>query len=148
MAEYGQSLNRAFALKRTRLSFQVLLEFMPPLLHNRHGWNRGSVAQRTEGTAQHVFRQVINVIDVFANAAAGVEADQRFLQPIGAFAAGNTPSATLVPVKLHDAQGEFDHASLIVGDHHAARAQKFAALAEAVEIHVQLLGFFGSEYKG
>src|SRR5262249_42071425 len=50
-------------------------------------------------------------------------------------------------VELHDAQRELDHASLVVDDYHAARAQEFAAPAERVKVHVHLPGFLGGQDK-
>ena len=83
----------------------------------RHGRR---VAERAERAAQHVFREVLNVVNVGFASKASVKAGERFLEPVGAFAAGNTPSAALVLVELHGSQGKLDHADGVVQHHHAA----------------------------
>src|SRR5438128_1446047 len=85
----------ALVFIRTRLAVQVIFKLLPPFLHDGHRRNRRSVAQRTEGASQHVLRQIINVVNVSLLARAGVETRERLLQPVCAFAAGDTPSATL-----------------------------------------------------
>src|SRR6202040_1223068 len=56
-------------------------------------------------------------------------------------------AAAFMLVKFHDAERELDHAGLVVKDDDSAGAEKLAALAERVEIHVHLLGFFRSQYE-
>src|SRR5258708_5365785 len=136
-------LSRRF--KRTRSSFQVRLEFAPPLVYDRHRRNRGRIAQWTERPTQHVLGQVLNVVDVLLQSAAIMEASESFLEPVSTFTAGNAPAATFVLVELHDSQGKFDHASLVVNHHNTAGAQELSALAEGIEVHVHLVGFFRCE---
>src|SRR5258708_8659092 len=147
MSQYWQLAHRSLWIKRAWLAFQVVLKFFAPLIHDGYRWDRGGIAQRTESTSQHVLSQVFNVVYVLLQTATGVEARQCLFQPICALAAGDTPPAALMLVKLHDAQGKLDHAGVFIKNHHAARAQKFAALRKSVEVHVELLGFFGSEHK-
>src|SRR5216684_6347603 len=122
-------------------------KFAAPFVYDRHRWDRRRIAQRTERPAQHVLGQVLDVVDVLLQPAAVVEARERLLQPVRAFAARNTPAATFVLVELHNAQGKFDHASLVVEHDHAAGAQELSALAEGIKVHVHLVGFFGGEHE-
>ena len=55
------------------------LKFAAPFVDDRHGRDGRGVAQRAEGPAKHVLRQVLDVVDVFAQAAAIVEAGKRLL---------------------------------------------------------------------
>src|SRR5262249_31479355 len=113
-----------------------------PFVHDRHRGNGRRVAQWAKCPSEHVLRQVPDVVDVFPQPATVMEAGERFLEPVGAFAAGNTPATTFVLVELHHAQGELHHAGLVVENHHAAGAKEFAALGKRVEVHVDALGFF------
>ena len=81
--------------------------------YERNRRHRRRIAQRTERPTQHVFRQVLNVVDVFLHAAAGMKTHQRLLQPVRALAAGNAPSAALVLVELHRPQRELHDALLV-----------------------------------
>src|SRR6202035_1848226 len=110
-------------LVRARPAFQMVFKFLAELFHKRYRGHRGRVTERTKRTAKHVFRQVLHVVDVLLHAATIVEPDQRLLQPIGPFAAGNAPAAALVLVKLHGAQCEFHNALLVVDHHHAAGSE-------------------------
>src|SRR5204862_4876060 len=90
----------------TRTAFQVGFEFAAPFVHNGHCGNGGGIAERAERASQHVLCQVLDVIYIFFQTAAGMEAGKRLFQPVCAFAAGNTPATAFVLVELHDAQGE------------------------------------------
>src|SRR5438552_4085740 len=103
-------------LERARLAFQMIFKFFSELLHNRNRRQRGCIAQRTEGASQHVFGQVLNVINVLSNAAACMKTSQCLFQPVSALAARNAPSTALVLIKLHDPEREFHHAGTVV-DH-------------------------------
>jgi hypothetical protein len=70
----------------------VIFELFAELLDEAERGHRRCVAERAEGAAHHVFGEVLNVVDVFL-AAAGVEAGQRLLEPVRAFAAGDAPAA-------------------------------------------------------
>src|SRR5262245_26764453 len=50
---------------------QMVFEFAAPFFHNADGWHRSCVAQRTEGAAKHVFREVGDEVDVFHAAEPG-----------------------------------------------------------------------------
>ena len=63
--------------------------------------------------------------------AASMETDQRFFQPVGAFAARDAPSAAFVLVELHGAQRKFHDAGRVVEHDHAARTQHGAGLCHA-----------------
>src|SRR5205807_9165079 len=86
-----------------------------------------------------------DVVDVLAQAAAVVEARERLLEPVCTLAAGNAPATAFMLVKLHDAQRELDHAGLIVENDDPAGAEKFAALAERIKVHIHLFGFFSGQ---
>src|SRR5262249_26956449 len=53
---------------------QVIFKFVAPLLHDADSRQSGGIAERAEGAAEHIFRQVAHEIDVFRAAEAGVEA--------------------------------------------------------------------------
>src|SRR5215469_9284116 len=80
------------------LALQILLKLRAELLYKSKRGHRRRIAQRAERAAQHVLGQVLNVVDVFLVAAAGVKTHQRFLQPIRSLATRNTPPAALVLV--------------------------------------------------
>src|ERR1035441_8440392 len=103
--------------ERARLAVQVILELLAEFLHKGNRRHCRGITQRAEGTAQHVFRQVLDVVDILGLAKSGVETGQRLLQPVSTFAAGNTPAAAFVLVKTNSPQREFDHAGLIVDDY-------------------------------
>src|SRR5438270_10228354 len=106
VGQHWNLFNRALLLVRAWPSFQVVLKFFSEFLYEGDRGHRRGVAQRTEGSAQHVLCEILHVVDIFHHTAATMEADERFLEPIGAFAAGNAPSATLMLVELHGAQGK------------------------------------------
>ena len=83
-----------------------------------------------------------------ARAEAGVEAGERLLEPVGAFAAGNAPAAALVLIETDGAQGELDHAGLIVDDDYAAGAEHGAGLAHLIVVHAQGFDLLGQEHRG
>src|SRR5262252_3977115 len=114
LREYRQFLYAAGLLKWTGPSFQVIFKLFSKLFHERHGRHGGCVPERAKRSTQHVLREVVNVVDVFLQTCARVETCQRLLQPVGTFAAGNTPSATLVLIELDGAQRELHHAVRVV----------------------------------
>src|SRR5439155_7190775 len=89
--QYWELLDLAFFLKCAGLTFEVVFEFLPEFLHDGNCRHRRCIAQGAKGTAQHVLREIKNIVDIFLQAAARMKSDQRFLEPIGAFAAGNAP---------------------------------------------------------
>src|ERR1700691_5072804 len=82
---------RPFRLVRvaTWFAVEVVFKLLAKLVNERDGGHGGRVAQGAEGAAQHVLRQVTNVVDIFGHTAPGMETGERLLQPVGAFAAGN-----------------------------------------------------------
>src|SRR5271166_2227104 len=88
--------------KGTRLAVEVVLKFLSKLLHVRNDRHGRRIAQGTERAAEHVLCQIPHVVDIFGDAMARVEACQRLLDPIGAFAARDAPSAAFVLVELDD----------------------------------------------
>src|SRR5581483_7201812 len=82
------------------LALEILLKLGAELLNKAERGHRSRIAQRAEGAAHHVLGQVLNVVDVLPVAAARVEAHQRLLQPVRAFAAGNAPPAALVLIEV------------------------------------------------
>src|SRR5437763_16163940 len=73
----------------------VVFKFFAELLHEAECRHCGSIAQRAERSAHHVFRQVLDVIDIFLRTAAVVHAGQGLLDPVRALAAWNAPAARL-----------------------------------------------------
>src|SRR5882762_1770958 len=113
----------------------MIFKFFTELLHNRNRWHSSRVAERTESSAQHVFREILNVVDVFLHPAARMEAVERLLEPVRAFAARDAPATALVLVELHDVLREADHAGGVVDDDHTAGTQHGAGFRDAVKIH-------------
>src|SRR5689334_7413091 len=91
-----------------------------PLVDDGHRRNGGSITQRAEGPAKHVLCQILNVVDVFAQTAAVVEAGKRLFEPVSAFTAGDAPAATFMLIELHHAQCKLDHTGLVVEYHDTA----------------------------
>src|SRR5882724_3474479 len=125
----------------------MIFKLFTKLLHDRNRGHGRRVAQRTESTPQHVFRKILNVVDVFLDAATRVKAVQRLLQPVRAFAAGNTPATTLVLVELHDVLRETYHTGGIVDHDDAAGTEHGASLGDAIKIHRDV-DFVGSQNRG
>src|SRR3974377_515661 len=93
-------------LVRARLSVEMIFKFFPVLLHVRNDGHRCRIAQRAKRPPQHVFRQILQVVDVLGHAAPRVKASERLLDPVCFFAAGNAPSAAFVLVKIDHPQRE------------------------------------------
>src|ERR1700737_4956065 len=70
-------LDRSRFLEWARPALQMIFELPPELLDESHGRHGGGVAQRAERPAQHVFRKVVHVVDVFFQTSAGMEAGER-----------------------------------------------------------------------
>src|SRR5258708_12137808 len=117
MRHHWRSLDRAFLLKRARLSIQMIFKFFSEFLHERHGGHCRRISQRTERLPQHVFGELVHIIDLFLDPPARMEPNQSLLQPVRTFATRDTPTAALVPVELHRAQSEFDDTTAIVHHH-------------------------------
>src|ERR1039457_5692330 len=78
-SSYG---HRAFTvLVGARFAIQMILEFLPELLHDGDGRHSGGIAQGTERPAQHIPRDIADQVDIGARALPIVEARQDFLQP-------------------------------------------------------------------
>src|SRR5580658_7466946 len=103
--------------ERAGFSVQVVFKFLAKLFHKADGGHGRRIAQRAESAAHHVFRQVLNVVDVLGRAEAGMESGNRFLQPVRALAAGNAPAAALVLIEANRAERKFDNAGLVVNDY-------------------------------
>src|SRR5580692_5113488 len=130
----------------TGFAVQVVFKLLAKLVNEGDGGHGGCVAQGAEGAAQHVLRQITNIVDIFGHAAARVEASERLLQPVGAFAAGNTPATALVLVELHGSQGKLHHADSVVQNHNAARTEHAAGLGYLIEVHADI-DFIGPKYR-
>src|SRR6476469_4764857 len=118
--QHRQFRDAGCRIKGTRFAFQMRFKFAAPLVHNGHGGDRRRIAQRTEGASQHVLGKIPDIVDVFFQSAAVVEAGEGFLEPVSAFTAGNTPAAAFMLVELHHAQRKFHHACLVVQNYDAA----------------------------
>src|ERR1035441_10228580 len=78
-SSYG---HRAFTvLVGARFAVQVVLEFLPELLHDGDGRHGGGIAQGAEGAAQHVPRDIADQVDIGARALPVMETRQNLLQP-------------------------------------------------------------------
>src|SRR5664279_5322802 len=107
----------------TRFAVQVVLKLFAKLFYKCDGRHSRGVAERAKGAAQHVFRQVLNVVNIFCFAKSGVKARERFLEPVSAFAARYAPAAALMLIKADGAQCEFHHAGLVVDHDNTAGAE-------------------------
>ena len=124
------------------LAFDVVFKLFAELLDEAERGHRRGVAERAEGAAHHVLGEVLDVVDVFLRAAAVVDAGERLLDPVRAFAAGDAPAAGFVLVEGDGAQGELDDGDGLVEHDDAARAEHGAGLAHLVEVEadVDLVG--------
>src|ERR1700724_4175816 len=94
----------AHFFKRARLAIQVIFKLFSEFLHEPHGGHCYRVSERTEYLAQHVFGEIVHIIDVLLYTPARMETNQSLLQRVRAFATRDTPAAALAPVELHRAQ--------------------------------------------
>src|SRR5271156_2705482 len=85
----------------------VVFKLFAALLKEGDGGHGCCATERAEGAAQHVFGEILNVVDVLLIASAVVDAGEGLLDPVRAFAAGNAPAAGFVLVKSDGSQGEF-----------------------------------------
>ena len=120
------------------ISGDVILELLTEFFDEGDGGHGGGVAERAEGAAHHVFGEVLDVVDVLGVAAALVDAGEGFLDPVGAFAAGDAPAAALVLVELDGAQGELDDRYGLVEHHDAAGSEHGAGLGHLVEVEADI----------
>src|SRR6266478_2513034 len=77
LRHHCQLFDRTLFFIRARAAFQVIFELLTKFLDETHSRHGGSIAERAERPAQHVFRQVIHVVDIFLQPAAGMETLQR-----------------------------------------------------------------------
>src|ERR1039458_5531001 len=82
--------------KWTSLPVQMLFKLLAKLLHESQHRHRRRIPQRAKRPAQHIFRKVLNVVDVLSLAEAGVEARQRLLEPVRSLAEWDAPAAALM----------------------------------------------------
>src|SRR5215469_11379542 len=83
-------------------SLQMTFKLPAPFFHDADGRHGRGVAERTEGSPQHVFGKIRDELDVFLTPQTGVEALQCLPQPRGTFAARNAPPARFVGIEVHD----------------------------------------------
>src|ERR1700730_2231964 len=122
----------------------MIFKFLAELFYECDGWHGGGVAQWAKCPTEHVLRQVLHVVDVFLQAAAGVKTNQRFLQPVGTFATRDAPPAALMPVKLHGAQSELHNALLVIDYDNPARTKHGSSFHHGIEVHAHI-NFIGGE---
>src|ERR1700679_1789851 len=121
--------------ERTGLAVQVVLKLFAELLYEGYRRHRRRIAKRAKRPAEHVFSQVLNVVDVLGNTKAGVKTCERFLEPVRAFAARDAPAATFVLIETDGTQRELDDTGLVIDNHDAAGAEHGAGFAHLVEVH-------------
>src|ERR1700730_15178775 len=80
---------------------QMILEFVPPLLHDADRRQGRSVSERAECAPEHVVRRLLDQGDIFCAPTAFVKAVEYLAQPRGAFAAGDAPAAGLMCIEMH-----------------------------------------------
>src|ERR1700683_3381044 len=102
------------------LAVEMILELIAPFLDDADRGQRGRVAERAEGAPENVLRKLGDQRNVFLAAGTCVEPVEHFLEPGGAFAAGNAPAAGFMRVEMHDATSDVHHAGVFVHDHGAA----------------------------
>src|SRR5438477_3285854 len=81
-SQHRQLIHYEVFLQGTRPAFQLVLEFLSKLFNNGNRRHGCGIAQRTEGAPRHVFRQVLNVVDVLLHAAPSMRAHPRFSRPL------------------------------------------------------------------
>src|SRR3954471_5179116 len=94
MGNHSLTVVDRIVLVGARFAVQVIFEFVAELLHDGDGRHGGGIAERAEGTTQHVLRNIADQVNVRTGAVPFVEARENFLQPGGAFAARDAPPAT------------------------------------------------------
>ena len=72
----------ARVLVGARLAVEMVLEFVPELLHDGDGRHGGGIAQRAERAAQHVLGDVADQVDIGARALPLVEARRIFFSQV------------------------------------------------------------------
>src|SRR5579883_330378 len=127
---------------RAGLPVQVVFKLFPELLDKSNRRHGRRIAQRAEGTAQHVFRQITDIVEVLVHSAAGMDPSNRLLQPVRSFTARNTPSAAFMLIEGNGAQRKFNDAGLVVNDDNPSGAQHRSRLAHLVKIqpHINFIG--------
>src|SRR5271155_5874476 len=111
---------------------------MPKLLDERNRRHRRGIAQRAERSPQHVLGEITNIVEVLIHATPDMYAANFLLNPVYAFATGDTPAAALMLVKLDRAQRKLNHTRLVVDHDDAGRAKHAARLAELIKIHADV----------
>lgn len=71
---HHRQLRYTFPRIRARLAVQVILKLLAKLLHKAQCGHGRGIAKRAEGAAQHVFGQVLHVVNVARGPETGVEA--------------------------------------------------------------------------
>src|SRR5208337_802894 len=105
------------------------------LLDVRNNRHRSRIAEWTERASEHVLGQILQVVDVFGHSAAGMEASQGLLHPVGALTTWNAPATALVLVELRHPQSKPDNAHVVVKYDDSAGAKHGAGLHHRLEIH-------------
>src|SRR5580658_1911812 len=121
-------------LIKVLLAVDVILKLVAELCHESDDRHRCRVAKRAEGASKHVLGQILNVVDIFDLAAAGVDAANRLFEPVCALAAGDAPTAALVLIELDRPQRKLDHAHRLVENDDAARAEHRTSLTQLIEV--------------
>src|SRR5271154_179625 len=98
----------------------IVFKLFAELLDEGDGGHGCCVTERTEGTTQHVFGEILNVVDILLIAAAVIDAGKGLPDPVRALAAGNAPAAGFVLVKSDGAQSEFHDGYSFIEHHDAA----------------------------
>src|SRR5580658_10951332 len=94
------------------LAVEMIFELVAPFLDDAHRGQRGGVSERAEGAPENVLRKLGDQRNIFLSAGTCVEPVEQFLEPRGAFAAGDAPAAGFVRIEMHDAAGDVHHAGV------------------------------------
>src|ERR1700760_2486592 len=118
----------------------VVFKLFAELLDEGDGRHGCCVAEWAEGAAQHVFGEILNVVDVLLIASTVLDAGEGLLDPVCALATGNAPATGFMLVERGSAQGEFDDGDGLVEEDDAVRPEHGAGFAHVVEVksHVYL----------
>src|SRR4030095_12312849 len=113
----------------------MVFKFLAKLLHERDDRHRGRVPQWAERASEHVFCEILNIVDILPHSSAFMESDQCFLEPVSAFAAWDAPSAALVLIELDRAERKFHNAGRVVEYNDAAGSKHRAGFRDGIKIH-------------
>src|SRR5205085_6636042 len=111
------------AVEGAALLGDVLLELAPELAHEAEHRHRRAVAERADGVADDVGRDVGDLVELSHVAVAVLDLVEDAIDPAGALAAGRALTAGLVLVEARQVERRAHHARALGHDGDAAGAE-------------------------